>query len=96
MSDNGQHSPNGASAETPANAGAGEHLNIKVTDGNNEVFFKIKRSTKLEKLMKAFCERQGKDPRAARFLFEGQKVQATDTPDQVSHDNVAVLHLPPA
>ena len=61
-----------------------EHLNIKVTDGNNEVFFKIKRSTKLEKLMKAFCERQGKDPKTARFLFEGQKVQTGDTPDTVS------------
>jgi len=83
MSDNGQQSPNGPATEAPA-AGSGEHLNIKVTDGNNEVFFKIKRSTKLEKLMKAFCERQGKDPRAARFLFEGQKVQPTDTPDQVS------------
>ena len=62
-----------------------EHLNIKVTDGNNEVFFKIKRSTKLEKLMKAFCERQGKDPKTARFLFEGQKVQIGDTPEGVSH-----------
>ena len=82
MSDNGQQSPNGA-GETPAAPPSNEHLNIKVTDGNNEVFFKIKKSTKLEKLMKAFCERQGKDLRSARFLFEGQKVQPTDTPDQV-------------
>ncbi|EXJ77411.1 hypothetical protein A1O3_09637 [Capronia epimyces CBS 606.96] len=79
MSDAGQPSPNGA--DNPAAAGGNEHLNIKVTDGNNEVFFKIKRSTKLEKLMKAFCERQGKDPRSARFLFEGQKVQGQDTPE---------------
>jgi len=66
--------------QTPT-GGANEHLNIKVTDGNNEVFFKIKRSTKLEKLMRAFCERQGKDQKTARFLFEGQKVQKDDTPD---------------
>ncbi|CZR52900.1 related to ubiquitin-like protein modifier [Phialocephala subalpina] len=33
-----------------------EHLNIKVTDNNNEVFFKIKRTTILKKLMDAFCE----------------------------------------
>ncbi|KAJ9613747.1 uncharacterized protein PV06_10049 [Exophiala oligosperma] len=79
MSDAGQPSPNG-NAEVPP-AGGAEHLNIKVTDGNNEVFFKIKRSTKLEKLMKAFCERQGKDMRSARFLFDGTKVQVTDTPD---------------
>lgn len=73
---------------TPGQEGAGpaavEHLNIKVTDNNNEVFFKIKRSTKLEKLMLAFCERQGKSPNSVRFLFEGQRVQPTDTPDTVS------------
>lgn len=64
-------------------AAAAEHLNIKVTDNNNEVFFKIKRSTKLEKLMNAFCERQGKSIQSVRFLFEGQRVQPTDTPDTV-------------
>ncbi|KHN98547.1 Small ubiquitin-related modifier, SUMO [Metarhizium album ARSEF 1941] len=67
--------------EAPA-AGA-EHLNLKVTDNNNEVFFKIKRSTKLEKLMNAFCERQGKSPASVRFLFEGSRCQPTDTPDAV-------------
>jgi small ubiquitin-related modifier len=84
MSDAGQGSPNGAGGDAAQNAAGNEHLNIKVTDGNNEVFFKIKKSTKLEKLMKAFCERQGKDPKTARFLFEGQKVQTGDTPDSVS------------
>jgi len=79
MSDAGQQSPNG-NADMPA-AGGAEHLNIKVTDGNNEVFFKIKRSTKLEKLMRAFCERQGKDMKTARFLFDGNRVQGHDTPD---------------
>ncbi|QPG99233.1 hypothetical protein C2857_001263 [Epichloe festucae Fl1] len=64
--------------EAPASS---EHLNIKVTDNNNEVFFKIKRSTKLEKLMNAFCERQGKSISSVRFLFDGTRVQPTDTPD---------------
>jgi Ubiquitin-2 like Rad60 SUMO-like len=68
-----------------------EHLNIKVTDGNNEVFFKIKRSTKLEKLMNAFCERQGKQINTVRFLFDGQRVQPTDSPDTVSP---RILHNP--
>ncbi|KAH6678430.1 putative ubiquitin-like protein SMT3 [Halenospora varia] len=48
--------------EKPEGAGQSEHLNIKVTDNNNEVFFKIKRTTALKKLMDAFCERQGKAP----------------------------------
>ena len=61
-----------------------EHLNIKVTDNNNEVFFKIKRTTQLKKLMDAFCERQGKSPSTVRFLFDGERVQSNDTPDTVS------------
>jgi hypothetical protein len=81
MSDNEQ-SPNGAPPQDAG--GSADHLNIKVTDGNNEVFFKIKRSTKLGKLMKAFCERQGKDPSTVRFLVDGVKVGPEDTPDTVS------------
>lgn len=60
-----------------------EHLNIKVTDNNNEVFFKIKRSTQLKKLMDAFCERQGKQPSTVRFLFDGTRVRPEDSPDTV-------------
>jgi len=74
-------SPAGEKSENPAPS---EHLNIKVTDNNNEVFFKIKRTTALKKLMDAFCERQGKAPNSIRFLFDGGRVQATDSPDSVS------------
>lgn len=73
-------------SDTPqgeAQAGAAEHLNIKVTDNNNEVFFKIKRSTQLKKLMDAFCERQGKQASTVRFLFDGTRVRPEDTPDTV-------------
>ncbi|KAK4636118.1 Ubiquitin-like protein SMT3 [Fulvia fulva] len=78
MADNG--SPAGEKPEDQAQ-GATEHLNIKVTDNNNEVFFKIKRTTQLKKLMDAFCERQGKSPQSVRFLFDGQRVNSSDTPD---------------
>lgn len=73
--------------EQSANGGepqAVEHLNIKVTDGNNEVFFKIKKTTRLEKLMRAFCDRQGKDMSTVRFLFDGTRVNPDDCPEQVS------------
>lgn len=64
-------------------AAPAEHLNIKVTDNNNEVFFKIKRSTQLKKLMDAFCERQGKQMATVRFLFDGTRVRPEDTPETV-------------
>jgi hypothetical protein len=74
-------SPSQERQDPPEQAGGVEHINIKVTDNNNEVFFKIKRSTKLEKLMTAFCERQGKPRNQCRFLFDGSRVQSNDTPD---------------
>jgi len=71
-------------AHKPEEAGPIEHLNIKVTDNNNEVFFKIKRTTALGKLMNAFCDRQGKNISSVRFLFDGTRVGPTDNPDTVS------------
>jgi hypothetical protein len=65
--------------------GAPEHLNIKVTDNNNEVFFKIKKTTQLSKLMNAFCDRQGKALASCRFLFDGARVTPQDTPEGVSN-----------
>lgn len=86
------------SAQEKPEGGASEHLNIKVTDNNNEVFFKIKRTTALKKLMDAFCERQGKAPSSVRFLFDGSRVQATDSPDTVSipHRSFPIVNAPPA
>lgn len=81
MSDREQ-SPGGAG--NPEDQPKSEHLNIKVTDNNNEVFFKIKRTTALSKLMNAFCERQGKAVSSVRFLFDGARVNPTDSPDSVS------------
>jgi len=92
MADNAENgSPPPPGLEMPP--AASEHLNIKVTDNNNEVFFKIKRSTKLEKLMTAFCERQGKTPASVRFLFEGQRVQPTDTPDTLEMQDGDTLEV---
>jgi len=81
MSDREQSPPGagGNADEQPKS----EHLNIKVTDNNNEVFFKIKRTTALSKLMNAFCDRQGKQLTTVRFLFDGARVNPTDSPDSV-------------
>ncbi|KAK3906837.1 ubiquitin-related domain-containing protein [Staphylotrichum tortipilum] len=92
MADNAE---NGSPAQPGPDQGQGptEHLNIKVTDNNNEVFFKIKRSTKLEKLMTAFCERQGKTLASVRFLFEGQRVQPSDTPETLEMQDGDTLEV---
>ncbi|MCJ1388631.1 hypothetical protein MMC18_001478 [Xylographa bjoerkii] len=77
----------------PEEQAQSEHLNIKVTDNNNEVFFKIKRTTALKKLMDAFCDRQGKMPNTVRFLFDGQRVQPTDSPDSLEMQDGDTLEV---
>ena len=87
MSDRDQSPPGGAGGNADEQPKS-EHLNIKVTDNNNEVFFKIKRTTALSKLMNAFCDRQGKNLQSVRFLFDGSRVNPADSPE-----SVGLLHL---
>uniref|UniRef100_A0A671TSN4 Ubiquitin-like domain-containing protein n=1 Tax=Sparus aurata TaxID=8175 RepID=A0A671TSN4_SPAAU len=63
-----------------------DHINLKVAGQDGSVVqFKIKRHTPLSKLMKAYCERQGLAIRQIRFRFDGQPINETDTPAQVSY-----------
>ena len=49
------------------------------------------------RLMTAFCDRQGKAPNTVRFLFDGERVNPTDTPDSVSYAGCCPIYddLPP-
>ncbi|OZJ04270.1 Ubiquitin-like protein pmt3/smt3 [Bifiguratus adelaidae] len=66
----------------------GQHINLKVVGSDhNEVFFKIKRTTQLKKLMDAYCERQGKATSSVRFLYDGQRIQPTNTPNDLEMED---------
>ncbi|KAK0941318.1 SUMO protein smt3 [Friedmanniomyces endolithicus] len=93
MSDSPAASPSPTSKPEQPEQPVSEHLNIKVTDNNNEVFFKIKRTTALKKLMDAFCERQGKDIRSCRFLFDGTRVNPTDNPETLDMNDGDTLEV---
>ncbi|KAA8566849.1 hypothetical protein EYC84_009948 [Monilinia fructicola] len=45
------------------------------------------------KLMDAFCERQGKAPNSVRFLFDGSRVQPTDSPDKLDMQDGDTLEV---
>jgi hypothetical protein len=57
-------------------------LTYVVQDGN-EVFFRIKRSTTLKKLMTAYCDRQSVDLGSIAFLFDGQRLRENQSPEEV-------------
>ncbi|KAK9992832.1 hypothetical protein SO802_022535 [Lithocarpus litseifolius] len=49
------------------------------------VFFRIKRSTQLWKLMTAYCERQSVEFNSIAFLFDGRRLRGEQTPDEGSN-----------
>ena len=68
-------------------------INVQVKDSQGEVFFKIKRTTRFEKVMKAFCERQGKNPATSRFVFEGTKVLKDSTPADLEMEDGDIIEV---
>ena len=55
-------------------------LRLKVVGQNGrEVFFKIKSSTPLKKLIDAYCKEMGVPERVCRFLFDGQRINPDHT-----------------
>ncbi|MFF1411638.1 small ubiquitin-related modifier [Streptomyces sp. NPDC058289] len=60
------------------------HINVKVVGQDQaEIYFKIDRTVQLQKLMDSYCERQGKSRSSVRFLFDGTRVQPTNTATQL-------------
>ncbi|TDL24354.1 ubiquitin-like protein [Rickenella mellea] len=70
-------------------------INIKVVSASNEeVFFKIKRSTKLSKLQAAYASKVGKEVGTIRFLYDGERINDDDTPaslDMEDNDTIDVM-----
>ncbi|KAH9607435.1 hypothetical protein KSS87_021393 [Heliosperma pusillum] len=78
---------NGATDEKKPGDG-GVHINLKVKgQEGNEVFFRIKRSTALKKLMNAYCDRQSVDPNSIAFLFDGRRLRVDQTPDELEMED---------
>ena len=75
------------SAAAPSTTNA-EQLNLKVkSQDGEEVFFKIKNTTQLKKLMDAYCQRQGLAASNVRFLFDGERLHEAQTPKELSMEN---------
>merc|ERR1712216_977485 len=72
----------------------GEHINLKVvTQDGNEIYFKCKQTTPLQKLMHAFCNRQGVSMQSVRFLFDGNRINETQTPQQLEMEDGDVIDV---
>jgi small ubiquitin-related modifier len=69
-----------------------QHLNLKVkAQDGTEVYFKVKKTTKLKKLMNAYCNRVGKDIGSIRFLFDGERIEPESTPAEMGMEDEDVI-----
>ncbi|KAG2434201.1 hypothetical protein HXX76_007927 [Chlamydomonas incerta] len=70
----------------------GNVINLVVKDQTgNEVHFKVKMKTRLEKVFNAYCNKKGQDPASVRFLFDGQRINPDATPEQLDMQDGDVL-----
>lgn len=58
-----------------------ERLTRNATQENGEVHFKVRSSTKFQKVFEAFCQRRGLEVNSVRFLFDGERLRADQSPD---------------
>lgn len=66
---------------------ADTHINIKVATSDNEVHFRIKRTTPLSKLMNTYCDRQGKPVGSVRFMLDGVRLEEGSTPEELDMED---------
>lgn len=73
-------------------AAAPQQMNIKVrgTDGT-ELFFRLKPTTKLKKMMEVFLQKQGAQENTCRFVYDGARVRHDDTPKGLNMEDGDVI-----
>ena len=76
-----------SSSNIPLSA-LGALLNIKVCNrAGLEIFFKMRPSTIMRKVMDAYCTRTGVDRASTRWLFDGEPIREEDTPRELGMED---------
>ena len=72
-----------------------ETITLKVRDqSGEEMFFKVKKTTKLSKMMDAFAKRRGVPSSSLRFQLDGERIKGDDTPKMLEledNDQIDVM-----
>ncbi|KAK6588645.1 hypothetical protein RS030_3416 [Cryptosporidium xiaoi] len=60
-----------------------QYVTVKVRSPDGEqVLYRIKKKTKLQKLMNSYCQRTGQNENSIRFLFEGERLRPEMTAEE--------------
>lgn len=71
--------------QEPTQDGDSGHINLTIRDPQGEeVYFKVRKTTKMKKLFHAFCKRGNSDPNTIRFFYQGDRINDDDTPEDLN------------
>uniref|UniRef100_A0ACD5XAU9 Uncharacterized protein n=1 Tax=Avena sativa TaxID=4498 RepID=A0ACD5XAU9_AVESA len=75
--------------------GDGAHINIKVTSQTApEVFFRLKRNLKLQRMIDQYCGKYSLDPKAVVFLNEfGKPIRASQTAEEAGLEDGSCIDV---
>jgi len=87
----GNDDSKGPGGDKDANA---EYIKLKVVgQDSNEIHFRVKMATQMGKLKKSYSERVGVPVTSLRFLFDGRRINDTDTPKQLEMEDDDVIEV---
>mmetsp|Transcript_49080 Transcript_49080/g.66881 ORF Transcript_49080/g.66881 Transcript_49080/m.66881 type:complete len:101 (-) Transcript_49080:472-774(-) len=78
--------------EAGAAAPDGDTITIRVRDQTGEeTFFKVKKTTRMEKVFSTYAQRKGVNLASLRFLIDGERINPNQSPaelDMEDHDQI--------
>eukprot|EP01067_Filipodium_phascolosomae_P005131 Filipodium_phascolosomae@DN3163_c0_g1_i1.p1 len=78
--------------DAKAAAAPAEHMTIKVKNAQGEeVQFRVKKTTQFRRIIQAYCSRLGQTESTVRFLFDGERITAEQTPADLNMENEDVV-----
>ena len=71
-----------------------EHIDLAVSwPSGNRVYFRMKETTQLQKLMHVFCANHGITTNSVRFLLDGNRINENHTPEQLDMEDGDVIDV---
>ncbi|GAA5907012.1 hypothetical protein JCM8208_004487 [Rhodotorula glutinis] len=66
-----------------------QHISLKIQGaGFPDLVIKVKKTTKLSKMMNAYCQRAGKALNEVRFMYEGQRLNGESLVESLDIDDI--------
>lgn len=75
-------------------AGDEQPITLRVVESSgDEISFKVKKTTKMSKIFEAYASRKGVSVEMVRFMFDGNRMNAEDTPKMLEMEDNDIINV---